>query len=196
MNRRTAALVIAVLVLLAVLLLLLARGGDETTAPATETVEVGTPVEGGEPGDVERVEARLFFPDEYGLLSAEPRRVPTWTSAEQGARILLEAVLAGPVEPGLNAPLPPEVTLGPVHLTAEGVLYIDLVSTQLARPPSTGSQVERLSIWSLIDTVVLGIPEVEAVVLLWNSRQLSNFGGHVDTSLPLPADRDLIRTRR
>ena len=114
----------------------------------------------------------------------------------EGARTLLLAVLAGPTDPSLSAPLPPEASLGPVHLTEGGVLYVDLVSTQLSRPPSTGSQMERLSIWSLVDTVALALPEVKSVVLLWNSRQLSNFGGHVDTSLPLPADRDLIRTRR
>jgi hypothetical protein len=53
-----------------------------------------------------------------------------------------------------------------------------------------------LSVYSLVDTVLLNVPEIEAMVLLWNGRQPQAFAGHVDTSLPLRADRDLIAARR
>jgi len=195
MNRRTAVTVIGALVLVAIVLLLVFLGENETESQLTTPV-APEEVEEILGEDVERVIVELYFPDPYGLLTAEEREVAAWTTAEQGASTLLRAVLEGPQDPNLSAPLPPEATLGPVHLTAASVLYVDLISTQMARPPNTGSQMERMSIWSLVDTVVLGIPEIESVILLWNSRQLSNFGGHVDTSLPLLADRDLIRTRR
>jgi len=195
MSRRTAVGIIGALVLLALVLLLVSLGKDETEPQIAAPVEPADVIDVFEE-DVELVTVDLYFPDPYGLLSAEEREVGTWTTAEQGARTLLQAVLDGPQNPDLSASLPPEVTLGPVHLTTAGVLYVDLVSTQLARPPSTGSQMELLSIWSLVDTVVLGVPEVESVVLLWNSRQQASFGGHIDTSLPLSADRDLIRRRR
>jgi len=191
MSRRAAFGIIAVAVLLAIALLFLWPGGEESksvaeSAGSDEILELL-------PGDIEAAAVELYFPDEDGLLSAEVRHLPFWSTPEQGARTLLTALLDGPQDPGLIAPMPTEVTLGPVHLTANNMLYVDLMSTEFARPPSTGSQMELMSVWSLVDTVVLGIPEVETVVLLWNSRQLPSFAGHVDTSLPLSADTDLIR---
>ena len=40
---------------------------------------------------------------------------------------------------------------------------------------------------------LLNVPEIESVVLLWNGRQLETFAGHLDTTLPLRSDRDLVR---
>lgn len=192
MSRRTALAIIGAALLLAIILVIVWSGDEEPSQPessAPESIEVL-------PDDVEGVPVELFFPDEGGRLTAEQRRVEPWSTPEHGARTLLTALLAGPEDPTLSAPMPPEAALGPVHLTVDNVLYVDLVSTELARPPSTGSQMELLSIWSVVDTVALGIPEVESVVILWNSRQLTSFAGHVDTSLPLAADLRLIRGRR
>ena len=194
MNRRTTAGILGAVVVLAGILLLISCGDEEVGPQVGETASEEVIEVTGD--DVDLVPVELYFPDQGGLLSAEEREVAPWTTAEQGARTLLLAVLAGPEDPSLSAPLPPEATLGAVHLTEASVLYVDLISTELARPPSTGSQMELLSIWSLVDTVVLGVPEIDSVVLLWNSRQLSDFGGHVDTSLPLSANRGLLRTRR
>ena len=194
MTRRNAIAIIGGVLLLA-LVLWLARSGPEEAPLATS--EAGTaeilevPLD---PRDVSAV--AIYFPDNNGLLSAEEKNVPNWTSAEVGAQRVLEALMTGPESEGLFAPLPAEVTLGAVHLSPESVLYVDLVSKTLSAPPTTGSQKELMSVYSLVNTLMLAVPEIESVVLLWNGRQPPSFGGHVDTSLPLRADRDLIRTRR
>ena len=194
MTRRSAIAIIGGVILLA-LVLWLARGGPEEAPVAsdseasTETLEVTV-----DSGDLAAV--AIYFPDENGLLSAEERSLAAWTTPEGGAERVLEALLAGPENERLFSPLPAEVTLGPVHLTPQSVLYVDLVSKTLSAPPTTGSQMEMMTVYSLVNTLMLAIPEIESVVLLWNGRQPPSFGGHVDTSLPLRTDRDLIRTRR
>jgi hypothetical protein len=194
MTRRGAIAIIAGVLLLA-LVLWLARSGPEE-APLTSDAAGSTKILeiSADPSDVSAV--AIYFPDDNGLLSAEERSVANWTTAETGARRVLETLIAGPESELLFAPLPAEVTLGPVHLSPDSVLYVDLVSKTLSAPPTTGSQMELMSVYSLVNTLMLAIPEIESVVLLWNGRQPPSFGGHVDTSLPLRVDRDLIRTRR
>jgi hypothetical protein len=122
------------------------------------------------------------------------RPLNPWSSPESGARVLVEAVLAGPSEPAFASPLPPGTELGVTYLAPSALLYVDLVSSEHTRPPVTGSLEELLSVFSLVNTVLLNTPEIEAVVLLWNGQQHQTFAGHVDTSLPLRPDRDLIKS--
>jgi len=194
MTRRAAAAIIAGVVILASVLWLARSGKDDQQSigidgASPESLEIV-------PGTAGFTAVAIYFPDSNGLLSAEERQIAPWDDAEIGAQRVLETLTAGPEGGSLNAPLPAEVSLGSIHLSPTSVLYVDLVSTTLSAPPPTGSQMELMSVYSLVNTVLLAIPEIEAVVLLWNSRQPRSFGGHVDTSLPLTVDRDLIRTRR
>lgn len=194
MSRRSAAFIIAGAVVLALLLLFLRSDehdvdGKVPSPEAMDTLDVL-------PESEDLTPVSIYFPDANGLLSAEEWQVPSWAETEDGARLLLEALLAGPRSETLSAPLPEEVTLGQVHLSPTSILYVDLVSTSLGSPPASGSQMEMMSVYSMVNTLMLAIPEIEAVVLLWNGRQLVSFGGHLDTSLPLVVNRDLLRTRR
>jgi len=168
-----------------------ATRGDENTATA---IEIDLP-EGASPL------VPIYFPNQRGTLSPEEQAIGPWSNPEEGARLLIEAVLRGPgleSQPGelLVAPLPSGTALGVTNLSESAHLYINLVSTEHTRPPVGGSQTELLSVYSLVDTVLLNVPEIEAVILLWNGRQLPTFAGHLDTSLPLRADPDLVRARR
>ena len=49
-----------------------------------------------------------------------------------------------------------------------------------------------LTVYSLVNTVLLNFEQLDRVVLLWNGRQLRTFAGHVDTMRPLAANPDLI----
>ena len=157
---------------------------------------------GGDSGAIEEVEVAsdgggvpwvpVYFPNDRGMLSAEERDLPAWATPEDGARLLIEAVLAGPRSEDLGPAMPDGTTLGVTRLSDAALLYVDLVSTEHSRPPLSGSRMEMASVYSLVDTVLLNIPEIEAVVLLWNGKQLPTFGGHIDTSLPLKADADLV----
>ena len=195
MSRRAAGALVGAAALL-VLALLLLRSGDEEEGLAEPGPGAIAEVEitAGESGDLPLVQ--LYFPNDSGSLSAESQALEPWSSTEEGARILVEAVLVGPQSETLNAPLPEGTTLGVTHLSDSAFLYVDLVSTEHPRPPVSGSRMELTSVYSLVDSVLLNLPEVEAIVLLWNGRQLPTFAGHLDTSLPLRADADLVRRQR
>ncbi len=190
MNRRVAGapLGAVVVALCAGLLPACGGGSDSTGTGAGGGDEVDLSASGDSAGPL----VDLYFPNERGTLSAEGRSLPPWSSPEEGARILIEALLAGPESESLGPPLPEGTTLGSVHLSDLALLYVDLVSTVHPRPPVSGSRMELTSVYSVVDSVLLNLPDVEAIVLLWNGRQLPTFAGHVDTSLPLRADADLV----
>lgn len=192
MDRKVAVGLIGGAVLVALLLLVLLAGRDDEDLPPSDSVETTIdeiiPVEAGE-----GVSVSLYYPNSSGTLSAEEREVAAWETPEQGAAILLRALLQGPTTDALVRPLPETVDVGEIYLTPSGQVYVDLVSTEMNRPPLSGSQEELVTVFSLVDTVLLNLPEIEGMIVLWNGRQLPTFAGHVDTSLPLQAERDLIR---
>ncbi len=137
----------------------------------------------------ERVGFNLYFPAAGGGLFAEPRELQVTAAPKDRARKVVEALLAGPKAPGLSRVLPDGVTLGSVQLSEDGVAYLDLRSPDQPDPPAGGSTEEIQRVYSIVDSVVLNVPEVRSVVLLWNGAQRETFSGHLDLSRPLVPDR-------
>jgi len=99
---------------------------------------------------------------------------------------------AAPNAAGLVRPLPPEVKLGDVQLSADGTAFVDLRWSDHEDPPESGSTEELQRVYSMVDSVALNVPQVSRVVLLWNGTQRVTFSGHLDTSRPLVPDRSLL----
>jgi hypothetical protein len=135
----------------------------------------------------------LLFPGPDGLLHGESREVPLPLSPDGRVAALVTALLAGPQTQGLAAPLPAGVTVGDAFVDAEGIAYVDLAAKDQAAPPASGSELELLRVYSLVDTVTANEPRVRSVVLLWNGAQRVTFAGHVDTSAPLREDRKWVK---
>ena len=179
-------------------LALAACGGNEADAPAERAVEE---LEVSEAGLI----VQLYFPGPNGLLNPEERPLvdplplddpaaqPEQTiSVADRARQILEELLAGPDNAVLEAPLPAGTVLQSILLTPEGVLFVDLGSPDRSPPPAGGSQQELLTVFSVVDSVLLNLPEIRSVVLLWNGQQRESFAGHIDTTYPLLANTDLV----
>ncbi len=138
----------------------------------------------------------LYFPGAGGRLYPEEREMPLRETVEQRIADLVQELLVGPTESSLFPPLSPEVSLGPVHVTADGLVYVDLDAPPEQTRPPWGSKREMLAVYSVVNTVLLNFPEVDAVVLLWNGQQTTTFAGHLDTSRPLRPNRTLVAARR
>ena len=132
---------------------------------------------------------RLYFPGEGGKLYLEEHELLLEGGLDVRAQALVEALLAGPRSASLAPPLPGEVAVQ-VYLDG-GVAYLDFTSPA-ARPPASGSLHEMLTVYSVVDTLLENLTEIEGVVLLWNGLQHSTFAGHLDTTRPLGAQRVLI----
>lgn len=137
----------------------------------------------------------LYFPGSGGKLFGEQRELPLGIPTEDRLRMLLEELLKGPQDEELYPPFPADTKLGWVLLTAEGLALVDLEMPGESAHPDWGSRQEMLAIYSLVDTVLLNLPNIKAVTLLRNGQQAKTFAGHVDTTHPLVANRNLLATR-
>ncbi len=199
MNRQAVLIAIVIFAILAGLVAIVARrqgGPEQTVDAATEPGGVVASPSGEDTAASEVLAADLYFPGTGGRLLAERREVPE--SAEPTERIsaVVETLLAGPSGSGLHAPLPDGVSVRKVYLVESGLALLDLESPESAPPPASGSLGEMLTVYSLVNTVLLNFEELDRVVLLWNGRQLKTFAGHLDTMRPLAANTDLIAQAR
>ena len=189
MNRRSAAIFLAAVLVLTFGLVATWRWNSRPVAETGEEEPVAPLWE--EPSDV-TLEAVLYFPGQGGRLYAERREVPEMGDLEEQILVLVELLLRGPEQTSLYPPLPSGVQVTGVHLLAEGVAYLDLLPPEDPAALAWGSRREILSAYSVVNTIVLNLPEVRAVVFLWNGQQRSTFAGHLDTTRPLTANRRLL----
>ncbi|MFP3939068.1 MAG: GerMN domain-containing protein [Thermoanaerobaculia bacterium] len=172
----------AIAVAALVVLLVLPRDGaprSEEDVPEPEETEERT------------VTFELYFPGPGGRLHPEERELAVSDDPRARARSLVLALLGGPEDPELARPFPPQVGLLELYLV-DDTAYVDLGAPELEHPPSGGSLAERTMVFSLVDSLVRNVPEVERVVLLWNGVQRESFSGHLDTSVPLEASEELL----
>jgi len=187
-NRRTAAILLGTVFILALSTLLLRRGVDHGATDGIERPRLELA-----PGELVPVE--LYFPSRSGRLATENRDVPQGAGSAERLQAVVESLIAGPTGEstgdGTFSPLPEAVEVGSIHVSDEGVAYVDLLSTEHASPPATGTRDELLSVYSIVNSLLINTPEVEAIVLLWNGQQLESFAGHIDTTRPLIVNSDL-----
>jgi hypothetical protein len=133
----------------------------------------------------------LLFPGDGGKLYPEERQLSQSKAAEQAIRQLVEALLAGPQSEALFPLFPGAVTSVDILLGKSSRVYVNLISKELSSTPPMGTHQEMLTVYSLVNSIILNFPQVRGVVLLWNGEQNLTFAGHIDTSLPLAADPSL-----
>ena len=194
MNRQTALIAIAIFAVLAALVafVTLRRQGPEESEPEAAGSQSVLPDEDAAADSTLTVD--LYFPGLGGRLRTERRELPANAETEKRIEAVIETLLAGPGDPGMRPPLADGVGLRKVYLAEDGLVFVDFQSPDGSPPPASGSQVEMLTVYSLVNTVLLNFEELERVVLLWNGRQLRTFAGHVDTARPLAADTGLVAT--
>lgn len=164
------------------------EGTEQEETVITGTEEVLAPEE--------TVAVTLYFPGGGNRLHREERQIPAPETPEAKAVLLVEELLRGPTGPSLQPPLPAGVQLAGVHVDARATALVDLTPPEGSGPPSWGSKRELLAVYSLVDTILLNVPEIERVALLWNSQQRVTFAGHVDTTYPLGSNTSLISRRQ
>jgi len=191
MNRRVA-WTAAALAAVAFAVALVVLWPNREPQPVEASPDVTTEVSPAAPGAGEEVVSlELYFPGEDDALHVEKRDVPVAADPQEAIFIVATAVLDGPTSDELRPILPDDVTIGSVDLDAFGTAFVGLESAAYAAPPIAGSNMEMLALYSLVNSVVLNVEGVDALVLLWNGQQLATLAGHIDTRNPVQPRTDL-----
>ncbi len=152
--------------------------------------------EAGSSGNVvhqlEKRQIHLYFGGRQGrYLTAEQRIVDQPADAVAYGRRILAALLEGPKK-GASMTLPREVVLRAFYIVNDGVAYVDFESGSFDSHPG-GVEAELLSIYSIVNTLVLNVEEIRSVKLLIGGQETATLAGHVDLSRPFKADMLWVR---
>ena len=157
-----------------------------------EPVETAFTTSDDVPPTYEKREIFLYFGDGQGkYLKAESRVVDQPADAVAFCRRILTALFAGPRQGGI-AVLPQGVEIRALHIMGDGVAFVDFESEAFESHPG-GVESELLSIYSIVNTLVLNVDGVRSVKFLIGGKEVATLAGHVDLSHPFEAD--ILRVR-
>lgn len=133
----------------------------------------------------------LYYADSrYRFLKAEARMFPPAEDPASLCRLLVEALVSGPTG-DLIKTVPDDTRVLAVYLTRDKTAWIDL-SREVAAG-HCGIRSEIMTLYAVVNTVVLNMPEVDQVRLLIEGAEAETLAGHIDIRFPFKANMLLIR---
>ncbi|MCF8070247.1 MAG: GerMN domain-containing protein [Desulfobacterales bacterium] len=184
---RTRILFVIPVIFLGVLLAFMLNRPD--SASIVESVDL----EGISPdGELEKFVAHLFFGgmDQEYLTAEEWALVYSGSPSELGYKIL-EALLSGPRGNHVRT-IPEETVIRAFYITKQGTAFVDLTGGIRENHPG-GIKAEIFTIFSIVNSLILNIEEINAVKILIDGNEVRTLAGHMDLTMPLRAEMRLIR---
>lgn len=136
--------------------------------------------------------AHLYFADKDSLFLIAERRVLRHPEGPTNfSRKIVEALINGP-SGGYTRTIPQDTILRAVYITEDGICYVD-VSAEIKENHPGGVQSELLTLYSLVNSLILNIPEIKAVKILIDGNESMTLAGHIDVQDPIKANMLLIR---
>jgi spore germination protein GerM len=165
-------------------------GGAEEEGTEAASSGAAPPEEAA--GEVERkINVKLFFQaaDRPGLV-IEERPVTFSTDLSRQLRGVVEELVHGS-KIGLGPTLAPDTKVLDVFVTARGIAYVDLSKEVVAGHPG-GSEAERMTIYSVVNSLSTSFPAVKRVQILVEDKPAETLAGHIDLTRPLPPDMTVL----
>ncbi len=134
----------------------------------------------------------LYFADKNNsFLKAEDRTFLHSKNPAEFGKAIIESLIEGP-RTGLKRTIPENSKLKAFYITGDETAYVD-VSNEFKGKHSGGVKSELFTIYSVVDSLVLNIPEIHAVKFLINGKESMTLNGHIDLRFPFKANMLLIR---
>jgi hypothetical protein len=140
----------------------------------------------------DREPVHLYFSDrDNEYLVAEKRGMIRTNDPATDAITIVEALVAGP-DTNLMPTLPPQTRLRALFLTADHTAVVDFTGAIREHHPG-GSRTELLTVYSVVNSLVLNLPEIASVKILIDGKEAESLAGHIDLRAPFRADMLLVR---
>ncbi|MFO7839086.1 MAG: GerMN domain-containing protein [Desulfosalsimonadaceae bacterium] len=139
----------------------------------------------------ERPAYLYFAAKEPACLGSEARGIDQTKPPQAYCRRIVEALIAGP-SGGLVRTIPEGTELRALYITDDAVAYVDL-SAAVSKNHPGGIRTEMLTVYSIVNSLVLNVSAVDRVKLLVRGRESDTLAGHIDIRFPLQAKMLLVR---
>ncbi len=142
---------------------------------------------------LEKTSVHLYFgARDNSFLIAEKRDVPCSDNIFLFGETIINELIQGPVGGRLMRTLPPDVFLRAFYVTGDHTAFADL-SGELGENHPGGVKAELFTIYSIVNSLILNIPEIKSVKILIKGVETLTIAGHVSLEAPFKADMLLIR---
>ena len=180
------------LILFGCALLVAAGAGWFMAKQSAESPGIETRDAALQPGVPGKKLVHLYFGGLQGrFLRAEQRVMDLPEDPVRQGRLLVEALFSGP-KTGGSRTFPKDTRLRSFFIAADGTAYVDIEKEALGRHPG-GVETELLSIYSVVNTLVLNQETIRSVKLLIGGQEAATLAGHVDLRHAFKADMLWIR---
>lgn len=132
-----------------------------------------------------------FAGTDHAFLTAEERVLSRENDPADFGKAVIDALIEGP-QKDLMRTLPKETQVKSVYITEEGTAYVDF-SVALRDHHPGGCHMEMLSIYSIVNSLILNVEQIKAVKLLIGGRETQTLAGHIDARFPFSANMLIIR---
>jgi hypothetical protein len=144
------------------------------------------------PAPVPRLIVAIYYPasDGNGLAGETHEIFDTRAPADRAKQIVAD-LISGPTQEGALPALPSGTRLRQVYVTEDATAWVDL-SSDVQKGLGGGSTQEILVVYSVVNSIVLNVPEIERVGILIDGAEAETLNGHLDLRRPFRPNRSLI----
>ena len=107
------------------------------------------------------------------------------------ARAIVAALITGP-QKGLIRTIPVGTELSAIYIDPHNVCYVDFSESITNKHPG-GTNSELLTIYSVVNSLILNVSEINRVKILIDGNEAPTLAGHINLQLPFKAHMLLIR---
>jgi hypothetical protein len=138
--------------------------------------------------------ATLFYlsPGRVELIPVS-REVPFGESPADQARRIVEAQVSAPPD-GQVSTIPVGTTVRSVFLTEGGRAYVDL-GGPIITGHAGGTLSETLTVYAIVNALTVNLPDVTAVQILVDGKEVDSLTGHLDLRSPLGRSMRWVQQR-
>ena len=139
-----------------------------------------------------RIQAILFYVSADGAeLVQSVREVPFGSTPAAQAKHIVEAQVK-PAPEGFVSAIPNGTAVRSVFLGSHGEAYVDL-SPEVTKGRRGGTLDEALAVFAIVNAITSNLPDVSAVQILVNGKEVDSLSGHLDLRQPIRRASDWIR---
>ncbi len=112
------------------------------------------------------------------------------TTTEQARRIAERQLSSAP--PPLASAVPDGTTLRAIFVTPQGDAFVDL-SREVSMGHPGGSLEELFTVYAIVNALTMNVPDITAVQILVEGREVDTLAGHVDLRHPLGRNLEWVQ---
>ena len=138
------------------------------------------------------ITATLFYVSEDGMrLVGVEREIRAGKTTTEQARRIAEWQLRSAPSP-LASAVPDGTTLRAIFVTAQGDAFVDL-SREVSIGHPGGSLEELFTVYAIVNALTMNVPDITAVQILVEGREVDTLAGHVDLRHPLGSNLEWVQ---